>query len=169
MTQVAVTDFHKKITIALDSINQEFEEHLLAINENTQEVQENYTYMIELDNKIAKLNERINDIYDILSSLSGKKIRKMPRFEDIDPLSGKEKNIFLHLYTEEKPITFSDLAKKMSMPISILREHIMVMIEKGIPVQKTYKNTRPFIMLDRKFKNLQAKKNILKIEQKILL
>ena len=48
------------------------------------------------------------------------------------------------------------------MPIPLLREYITNLLEKGIPIQKIYKNTRPYIFLDPKFKNLQAKQNILK-------
>ena len=54
------------------------------------------------------------------------------------------------------------------MPISLARQYITNLLEKGIPIQKKYIKQRPYIYLDQKFKNLQAKKNILKIEQKIL-
>jgi len=161
--------YSKKIEQVLRVINEEFEEHLLSINENTSEIQENSAYLYELDNKISKLNERISDIYMILSKMTGKKLRKMPAFEDIDPLTEKEKLVFLNLYTEEKPITFTDLSNKLNMSIELTRQYIISLIEKGIPIQKTFKNTRPYLLLDQKFKNLQAKKNILKIEQKILV
>jgi len=49
-----------------------------------------------------------------------------------------------------------------------VREYVTNLLEKGIPIQKKYVNTIPHLLLDPKFKNLQAKKNILKIEQKIL-
>jgi len=56
----------------------------------------------------------------------------------------------------------------MNMPISLARQYITNLLEKGIPVQKKYISAKPYIFIDPKFKNLQAKKNILKIEQKIL-
>lgn len=162
-------EFKSKLKLTFAVIKEEFEEHLQSINENTSEIQENYTYLYELDNKITKLNERIDEIYLTLSKMTGKKLRKMPAFEDIDPLTEKEKVVFLNLYTEEKPITYADLARKLNLSIELTRQHILNLMEKGIPIQKTYKNTRPYIYLDPKFKNLQAKKNILKIEQKILV
>jgi len=152
----------------LGAVNEELEEHLLAINENTSEIQENTAFMFELDNKLAKLNERIDEIHTILSQVTGKKLIKMPAFEDIDPLTEKERNVFLNIYTEEIPMTYSDLAKKISISVELAREYVLSLIEKGIPIQKSYKNARPHIMLNAKFRNLQAKKNILKIEQKVL-
>jgi len=157
-----------KIKLAFSHVYRELDEHLDTINVNSSEIQSNYEYLCELDNKIAKLNERIDEIFNILSKLTGKKLLKKPKFEDIDPLTTTEKNVFLNLYTEEKPVTYHQLAKKMKMPIPLVREYVTNLLEKGIPIQKTYVNTIPHILLDPKFKNLQAKKNILKIEQKIL-
>ena len=162
-------DFKVKIKRAIKAIDEEFEDYLLSINENTSEIQQNHAYLFELDNKIAKVNERIDEIHLILSKMTGKKIRKMPAFENIDPLTEKEKAVFLNLYTEEAPITYADLARKLNMSIELTRQYVLNLLEKGIPIQKKYKNTRPYLMLDQKFKNLQAKKNILKIEQKILV
>ncbi|MBR9691525.1 hypothetical protein GOV06_01950 [Candidatus Woesearchaeota archaeon] len=158
----------QKISSVVSEIQEEFEDHLQSINENTAEIQSNYEFSCELDNKITKLNERIDEVYTILSKLTGKKIRKTSKYEDIDPLTTMEKNVFLNLYTEEQPMTYSELAKKMNMPISLARQYITNLLEKGIPIQKKYIKTKPFICLDPKFKNLQAKKNILKIEQRIL-
>ncbi len=158
----------QKISLAVAEIHEEFEEHLESINENTAEIQSNYEFSCELDNKVTKLNERIDEIYSILSKLTGKKLTKTAKYEDIDPLTTMEKNVFLNLYTEQQPITYSELAKKINMPISLTRQYITNLLEKGIPIQKKYIKQRPYIYLDQKFKNLQAKKNILKIEQKIL-
>ncbi len=157
-----------KITLSISEIREEFDDHLEAINENTSEIQSNYEYLCALDSKITKLNERIDDVFSVLSKLTGKKLNKNVSYEDIDPLTTMEKNVFLNLYTEDQPISYSDLAKKMNMSISLARQYITNLLEKGIPIQKKYVSQRPYIYLDQKFKNLQAKKNILKIEQKIL-
>ena len=158
----------RTIGLAVSDIHQEFEDHLEAINENTQEIQHNYEYVCEVDTKLNKINERIDDIYAILSNLTGKNLNKKSEYEDIDPLTTMEKNVFLNLYSEDQPITYANLANKMNMPLSLTRQYVTHLLEKGIPVIKKYLKTRPYISLDAKFKNLQAKKNILKIEQKIL-
>ncbi|MBW2977649.1 hypothetical protein KY331_02280 [Candidatus Woesearchaeota archaeon] len=158
----------KKIKVAFSHVYRELDEHLDTVNVNSSEIQSNYEYLCELDNKIAKLNERIDEIFNVLSNLTGKKLLKKPKFEDIDPLTTTEKNVFLNLYTEEKPLTYHQLAKKIKISIPLVREYVTNLLQKGIPIQKIYVNTIPHILLDPKFKNLQAKKNILKIEQKIL-
>ena len=172
MTEILVkkeSDLSKSLKIAFSQIYDEFEDHLHAINENTSEVQENYTYVCELDNKISKLNERLDEIHNILEKFTGKKTLKKARFEDIDPLTATEKNVFMNLYTESKPISFSELAKKMKISIILARQYITNLLEKGVPIKKTYHKTIPKVSLDSRFKNLQAKKNILKIEQRILV
>ena len=165
---INLKELQEKLKVAFSYIYKEFDEHLDTINVNSSEIQSNYEYLCELDNKILKLNERIDEIFNILSRLTGKKLLTKAKFEDIDPLTTTEKNVFLNLYTESKPVTFYWLSKKVKMPISVVREYVTNLLQKGIPIQKTYVNTIPHIFLDPKFKNLQAKKNILKIEQKIL-
>jgi ribosomal protein S25 len=165
----SLSRLNSKLKSIFSSVYQEFEDHLDAINENTNEIQTNFEYLCRLDNKITKLNERIDEIHLILSKLTGKKTSKKSKLDDIDPLTTSEKNVFLNIYTEQAPITYSDLAKKMKMPVSVLREYITNLLEKGIPIQRIYKNTRPYIFLNQRFKNLQAKQNILKIEQKVLV
>ena len=64
------------IKLAFSEIHDEFQEHLESINENTTEIQSNYTYLCELDNKIAKLNERIDEIHLILANLTAEKKKK---------------------------------------------------------------------------------------------
>ena len=63
MTEVLIkkeVDF-STLRSTFSQIYDEFEDHLHAINENTSEIQENYSYLCGLDNKIAKLNERIDE------------------------------------------------------------------------------------------------------------
>lgn len=165
----SLSELNDKLKSIFSSIYNEFEDHLDAINENTNEIQANFEYLCKLDNKITKLNERIDEIHLILSKLTGKKTHKKFRLENIDPLTTSEKNVFINLYTEQAPMSYSDLARKLKMPISLAREYITNLLEKGIPIQKIYKDQRPYIFLDPKFKNLQAKQNILKIEQRVLV
>lgn len=164
-----LVELNSRISIAFSEVHEEFQEHLESINENTTEIQSNYAYLCELDNKITKLNERIDDIHVLLSEMTGKKLKKVPSFNDIDPLTKMEKNVFLNIYAEENPITYYELSKRMNMSISLTRQYVLNLLEKGIPIQKIYVQTRPHILLDKRFKNLQAKENILRIEQRILV
>jgi len=159
----------KGLNIVFSQLKEELEDHLDAINQNTGEIQSNYEYLCNVDQKISQLNNKMDEIQKMLSKFTGKKVTKMPKFSDIDPLNTNEKTVFLNLYTEDQPISYAEFASKINMPIDITREYITNLMEKGVPVQKTYIQTKPYIYLDPKFKNLQAKKNVLKIEQRILV
>ena len=52
----------------LNGIKRQFEEHLQAINENTNEIQSNYEYLSEMESKINKMAERIDQIQLFLQS-----------------------------------------------------------------------------------------------------
>ena len=154
---------------SVSSINHEFEEHLDSINENTNEIQANYEYLCEIDNKINKLNEKIEEIQLILSKLTGKKLELQPNHTQIEPLTKSEQKIFLVIYTEERPISYMEISKRMNTPLTLVREYVTNLIEKGVPVQKTYVKGRPYVLLEKSFKDLQAKQNVVQIDQQVLI
>ena len=154
---------------SVSSINHEFEEHLDSINENTNEIQANYEYLCEIDNKINKLNEKIEEIQIILSKFTGKKLEFQPNHTQIEPLSKQEQKIFLFIYTEERPVSYMEISKRMSIPLTMAREYVTNLIEKGVPIQKAYVKGRPFVLMDKAFKDLQAKQNIVQIDQQVLI
>ncbi len=47
---------------AFSKIKEEFEDHLTAINQNTTEIQANYGYLSEIDEKIEKICQRLDQI-----------------------------------------------------------------------------------------------------------
>ena len=61
-------ELDKNLKQAFLKIKREFEEHLQAINENTNEIQSNYEYFCEVDGKMDKLAERIEKIQLYLQS-----------------------------------------------------------------------------------------------------
>jgi predicted transcriptional regulator len=151
---------------ALKDIKKEFEEHLQAINENTNEIQSNYEYLCEIENKINKLTERIDQIQFFLQSNTNFIIDRIENFE-IKPLTRKEQYIFLVLYTledEKGIVSYLDITKKTGFTESLVRDYVTSIIEKGVPIIKRYINNRVYLKLDKEFKRLQAKENILKID-----
>ncbi len=148
--------FSFKSTIA--QIREELDEHLTAINENTSEIQANYSYLQELENKLDHLAARLDRIETLLEG--------QPKRFSIKPLTYQEKQIFLTLYTEEAPLTYADIAKRTTFPESLVQQHISSLIEKGIPIIKSYINTAPFMKLNPEFKELQAKTNLLNLSLK---
>lgn len=146
-------------------IRQEFEEHLQAINENTNEIAANYEYTCELESKLDKLNERVDQIQMCLESNSGIAVARIQDFE-VKQLTRMEQQVFLVIYTleEEKgTITYEDIASKLSISEHLAASYVTSMIEKGVPIMKRYINSKPYLRLDPVFKTLQTKENILQL------
>ena len=146
-------------------IRHEFEEHLQAINENTNEIAANYEYISEIENKLDKLSSRIDQIQIYLESESGIYVTRKKEF-DVKRLNRREQEVFLVIYTleEEKgSITYQDISKKLGISEQLAGNYVTSIIEKGVPIIKRYLNSIPYLRLDPEFKTLQAKENILQL------
>jgi uncharacterized coiled-coil DUF342 family protein len=159
------SDTHFLLKKEIDCLKEELTEHLDSINENTNEIQANYEYLCRLDSKIEKLNEKFEELMLMLKHLGIK-----PQQETVSiraELSEKEKDIFLVLYTasEQKPLTYADIAQIIKEEEYLTAGYITNLIEKGIPIIKRYINKTVYLALDKEFRDLQAKNNLLKISQ----
>lgn len=154
-------EIKKDLKKNVNSIRDEFEDHLEAINENTNEIQSNYEFLCELDSKIEKLSERIDKIQFFLE---GKKEKKY----DIISLTKKEQEIFIVLYTSEDFMDYSEIAKKTTLTFSLVQAYISNIIAKGVPILKKYISNRAFLYLDPAFKSLQAKENLVEIDSSVI-
>ena len=155
----------KKLRQEFTKIRQEFEEHLLSINENTNEIAANYEYTCEIEAKLDKLSERVDQIQMHLESTSGNFVSRSKDF-DVKRLNRREQEVFLVIYTleEEKgSLTYEDIAKKLDMSEQLASNYVTSLIEKGVPIIKRYLNSKPYLRLDPEFKTLQAKENILQL------
>lgn len=154
---------------AFSQIRDEFEDHLTAINENTNEIQANYELLCKIDQKLTKLTERLDKI-DLFLQKNGLKKEEKQQFKPIR-LSKREQEIFLVLYTLEEvkgSVTYLDIARKVSLPEDIVSSYIANMLQKGVPIIKRYIANETHLSLNPAFKSLQAKENILQIEQRRL-
>jgi len=154
---------------AFSQIKDEFEDHLVAINENTKEIQANYELISEIDQKLNKLAERMDKIEMFLQK-DGMKIEEKPNFKPVR-LSKREQEIFLILYTLEElkgSVKYTDIAKRVCLTDDIVASYVSNMIRKGVPIRKKYITNEAHLSLNPQFKALQAKENILQIEQRTL-
>ena len=155
----------KMLRLEFTGIKQEFEEHLQAINENTNEIAANYEYICEIESKLDKLNERVDQIQMYLETNSNISIAKRNNFE-VKRLNRMEQEVFLVIYTledEKGSLSYGDIAKRLSISEQLAGNYVTSMIEKGVPIIKRYINSKPFLRLDPEFKTLQAKENILQL------
>ena len=153
----------------LATIRDEFDDHLEAINDNTAEVQQSFSCLAELDEKINKLATRLEKVELYLEN-KGFRASETPKFE-VKSLTEREKSLFLILYkleNEQIPITYRTIQKHSSLPKTLIQGYIASMIEKGIPIAKAHKNNSVQLKLDPQFKAHQAKHNIVKLEQQTL-
>jgi len=156
---------NKKLKAEFTKIRHEFEEHLQAINENTNEIAANYEYICELESKLDKLSERLDQIQMYLEADSGIAVSKRKNF-DVKRLNRMEQQVFLVIYTleEEKgSLTYDDIAKRLNISEQLAGNYVTSIIEKGVPIMKRYINSKPYLRLDPDFKTLQAKENILQL------
>ena len=138
-----------------DQIRNALEEHLSAINDNTTEIQVLFDYLQEVETKVEKLNQRLDKMQMSLDQPLEK--------TTITPLNNTEKKIFLVLYTEEMNLTAEEIAKKTSLPITVVTECVSFLIQKNIPIHRSFCNQQFFFSLDRQFKELQAKENLINL------
>ena len=163
-------DIKTALRFLFGEIKEELDEHLNSINQNTNEISSNYEYLCEIDYKINKLSEKIEQIQLFLEQNSGFKTTKKPKFQP-KPLTNNEQDVFLVLYTlEEKKgaVSYAEIAKRTGLSEDLVSDYITRMIEKNVPIIKRYVNNQPLLRLDPQFKRIQAKENILKLNQKTI-
>ncbi len=149
------------IQSVLNQVQDELEDHRLAINENTLELQSNYAFVLDIDQKLSRIMERLEAIE---WALRGKKQQK---FQPVLGLSEKEKQVFRVLYelgTTQPYVLYRDLAKKANVGELVVSSLITSMIEKGIPVLKRYDGNRVFVKLEDLFREEQAKRNLVALD-----
>lgn len=153
-----------RFNVQLKGILDELDDHRSAINENTGEIQSNYEFLSHLDNKLDKLEQKIEELQ---LTLSQSKQQESSKKIDIQPLTRDEQRVFLILYTIDKPLSYDDIGKKIGLSEFSIKPIVSGMISKGIPLVKAYINGKAFLKLSNEFKDLQAKENIVKIDSSL--
>jgi hypothetical protein len=155
---------HDEVKSNLDELKEQVDDHLIAINENTNEIQANYEHSLEVEGKINKITERIDEIMMIIGLAKDPKTKEMPKLTTV------EKEVFLALYKlcdEKEHTTYKEIGEMISLSDTLVMNYITILIEKGIPIIKSYAGTRTRLKLSSYFKTLQTKKDILKINDDI--
>jgi predicted RNase H-like nuclease (RuvC/YqgF family) len=145
---------------AFKQIKVEFNEHLETINQNTTEIQGLFDYISEVEQKIDKLNERMDEIQ---MSINPDMTYEQFQVE----LTHREQEVFMVLYAEQQKITPMEMARKLGFTDEMVHRYIYNLITKGIPIIKHFEKDEMHLTLDVKFKDLQARRNVLKINESI--
>ena len=150
----------KNVKTAFKAVKTELNNHLDSINQNTIEVQSVFEFLSELDDKIEKLRERIDELQLYINP-------------ELDPdkfkvkLTLREQEVFMVLYAVQKPVTLNDIARRLGLTEEMVNNYIFNLISKGIPVLKQFKQGKMLLYLDLKFRDLQARKNVLDINKNV--
>jgi len=155
---------------SFSKVKKEFEEHLEAINENTNEIQSNYELMLKLESKIDKMENALAEINRFISQYKSQNVYFLDDEEDnpftVLPLTLEEKRVFRAIYeleAENVKVTYAAIADLMGISSSLAREYITSLIEKGVPVIKNYLNQKVYLNLEPNFKDIQTKQNIVNL------
>jgi DNA-binding CsgD family transcriptional regulator len=153
----------KNVSASFKKVKEELDVHLSTINDNTTEIEANYEYLCKLEEKIDKLNEKIEQVQMMIATAS-----KLKSNVEIQPLSLREQEVFLALYLSDGFVRYSDIAKRLGLTEPLVRNYATNLIQKGVPIIKKYQDKETFLTLEPDFRNLQTKENVLKINEEML-
>jgi len=147
---------------AFDTMKEELDDHREAINENSNEISANYEFLVQLDNKIDKLSERIDNMQLSIDEATGKTQRKIE-------LTRTEQRVFLFLYTLPEKISPEMITEKLGMKVEQVTEVIKNLITKGVSLIQEFHDNVAYISLERGFREKHAKENLVKLDTSVLL
>jgi predicted transcriptional regulator len=154
-----------KLKTTFQKIKEELNDYRDSINQNTNEIQGNYEYTCKLESKIDKLSERVDELSMFIQQLTGKK-KEYEQFT-VSSLTTKEQEIFLVIYMSENEINYKELARKTGLTENLVVCYVTNLITKGVLITKRYYENEVFIRVDKEFKEVQAKHNILNINESV--
>ncbi|MBU1976230.1 MAG: hypothetical protein KKG59_07550 [Nanoarchaeota archaeon] len=147
---------------ACQAMRDEFDMHLDTINQNTDEIQQNYEYLAQIENKIDKLVERMDAIEMSMARSSG----KLPA-NKIN-LTHREQEIFIVLYSSPDRITRKMISQRLGFTEDMVDAYLGNIIAKGVPVLKQIVDGNTHFFLDHDFRQMQAKQKIIPISETIV-
>lgn len=163
----ALKKIDTSIRSAFSKIKEEIDIHLDSINGNTNEINANFEHIAKLEQKVDKLSERFDEIQIMLSTLVGHKPSlDKAEFEGIS-LNIREQEVFLILYTEKGDVTYEKIARKLGLTPMLVERYIKILIAKKIPIITRFVDGKVLLDLDKEFRDLQTKENVLRISEDI--
>jgi len=157
----------KKIQIGaplhiLRHIREQLEDYLTSINQNTEEIQANNEIIYQQGQQITKLKEMILEM--------GMSPFPRVKAEMVEPpLTSREQEVFLLLYTSEGFISQTEIAKRLGLTLALVRQFITSLMEKGVPITRKGIGTEVLMELDSEFKEIQARENVAGINEQLTL
>lgn len=133
----------EKIRNSFAAVKEEMEDHLVAINENTDELKNHADFIGELDGKIEKLNERIDELQMTMIQIKQ------------NSLSENEQKVLELLNAFSSPLSCADVAMRINLSELTVKAHLFSMICKGIPIKEKIIENQSYFLIEKKFREKQ--------------
>jgi len=141
----------------VSAIREELDEHLQAINDNTSEQEIQNTYICEIDNRLTKIEEKVDELHFLLKQLANRAKLSVE-------LSKDEQRIFLILYTHGNFMKTAEVSSKTYIDVEVVEDALASMMDKGIPVDREILNGEVYFRMNKEFRLRQAKESVIKID-----
>jgi hypothetical protein len=140
----SLVEVENKIKKSFSAVREEMEDHLVAINENTDELKSHSDFMNELDRRIEALNEKIESVHLMLMQSMG------------SSLNENEKKILNVLDRSTSLLSCKDIAFSAAVSELFVKAHLFSMICKGIPLKEKVIDSQSYFELERKTSSIQT-------------
>jgi hypothetical protein len=149
----------KEIKDAFCKVQEESEEHLDAINDNTSEIQNLQETCSELDCKIEKLSERLDEIYLVLEKAG---LVQREKFEFITRLvlTKSEEEIFSLMLENEDDLTYIDISHNTGFDQESIKSILSSLVQKGVPIVQKFLNNVAYLNIQKEFKDAKESNKI---------
>lgn len=155
---------YEEVSKVLEGARDELDDHRIAINEISEEVQSNHGFLLHIDEKLNRLSARVEELACILSAQRNTKNLKPC------PLTKREKDVFLALYRVvnlKGQASYKEIADVLNAKQGLVQSFITNLIEKGVPIVKRYDNGVAILAFPSTFNEKQAKENIVGVNSKL--
>ena len=134
-------------------VKQAIEEHLLAINENSSEITALFDYLQDVEGKMDRLSARLDSL------------QLSPSCEkyEVSPLGSMERKVFELLYTSAGRLSYTKLAENIGLSVSEVSSILSSLVSKGVVLSRQLLHKQMLVSLDPRFKDLQAKENLVNL------
>src|SRR3989344_3362713 len=155
------------LVAVFNELRQELDEHLDVINENTDEIEGNFSYLINLEKRMKFLEQRLEKFEKTLSKVAP--LEEQKREKKQIHITDNEQDVFLVIYNSPKAVDYAHVARTLRKSETYVRYQINGLISKGVPVMRHIINRRNYFSLDIEFKEMQCKENILNLSRTLTL
>lgn len=136
---------------AFAKVREEMDDHLDTINQNTNEIQSLYDYLGRLEGQMDKLSERLDEL-----SLADE--------FNVAPLSYREQEVFLCIYTADGMVTANDIASRTGLTMETVHRCVAGLSVKGVPLLQQ----GDAYSMELRFKDAQAREQIVLLDERVV-